>query len=244
MYTIGQFARKTGITIRTLRYYDEKGLLKPAYISDKGQRFYDDANIITIQKILVCKYLDYPLERIKLLLLEDTTILQSLYEQKKQLEKKRFQLDQMIASVETAIQIHGKSGVIDPTSLLVVIHSMLTIDEQKNYLKNYLSEAIIDKMYDYLGENIVELNRKYIELTHALKEAYNVPLGDEELKALMLQYFSLIPQDLVKEIAIGLANLQLEQMDGWLFTSLFTAEEEQWLGNQMERLNMYEEFLG
>jgi DNA-binding transcriptional MerR regulator len=244
MYSIGQFAKKTGITIRTLRYYDEKDLLKPAYISEKGQRFYDDTNILTIQKILVCKYLDYPLENIKSLLEEDTTILQSLYEQKNQLEKKRQQLDQMIASVETAIQIHEKSGEIDPTSLLVVIHSMLTIDEQKNYLKNYLSEEIIEKMYDFLGENIVELNRKYIELTHALKDAYSVPIHDEELKALMLQYFSLIPQDLLKEIAIGLAHIQIEQMDSWLFTSLFTAEEEQWIGEQMERLNMYEEFLG
>ena len=83
MYSIGQFAKKTGVTIRTLRYYDEKDLLKPAYISEKGQRFYDDTNILTIQKILVCKYLDYPLENIKTLLEEDTTILQSLFEQKK-----------------------------------------------------------------------------------------------------------------------------------------------------------------
>lgn len=243
MYSIGQFAKKTGITIRTLRYYDEKGLLKPAYISEKGKRFYDDSNIITIQKILVFKYLDYPLEEIKTLLLEDTTILQSLYEQKKQLESKRLQLDQMIASVETAIQIQEKSDVIDPTSLLVVIHSMFTIDEQKAYLKNYLSEDIIEKMYDYLGENIVELNRKYIELTHALKEVYKAPIDDEELKNLILQYISLIPQDLAMEIAKGLEHVQIEQMDSWLFTSLFTDEEEQWLGEQMERLNMYEEFL-
>ena len=106
----------------------------------------------------------------------------------------------MIASVETAIQIHEKSGEIDPTSLLVVIHSMLTIDEQKDYLKNYLSEEIIEKMYNYLGDNIVELNRKYIELTHALKEAYHVPIADEELKAVIEQYFSLIPKDLLMEI--------------------------------------------
>ena len=49
----------------------------------------------------------------------------------------------MVASVETAIQIHEKSGEIDPTSLLVVIHSMLTIDEQKNYLKNFISDICI-----------------------------------------------------------------------------------------------------
>ena len=41
-----------------------------------------------------------------------------------------------------------------------------------------------------------------------------------------------------------MSQVQLEQMDNWLFTSLFTDEEEQWLGEQMERLNIYEEFLG
>lgn len=59
MYSIGQFAKKTGLTIRALRYYDEKGLLTPAHISQGGQRLYNDDNILTVQKIVTYKYLDF-----------------------------------------------------------------------------------------------------------------------------------------------------------------------------------------
>lgn len=56
MYTIGQFARKTGVTTRTLRFYDQKGLLKPSYLSESGRRFYTDRDLLTLQNILVFKY--------------------------------------------------------------------------------------------------------------------------------------------------------------------------------------------
>ena len=52
MYTIGVFAKKTGVTIRTLRFYDEKNLLRPSYISESGRRYYKDEDISTLQKIL------------------------------------------------------------------------------------------------------------------------------------------------------------------------------------------------
>src|SRR5690606_41507131 len=89
MYSIGEFSKKAGITIRTLRYYGEKGLLIPARISEGGQRYYNDANIITVQKIVTFKYLDYSLEEIKELLQKDDSLLQSLEHQKLQLLKKR-----------------------------------------------------------------------------------------------------------------------------------------------------------
>lgn len=58
MYSIGKFAKKTGTSIRTLRYYGEKGLLQPAYVSDAGQRYYSEENIINSQKIATFKYLN------------------------------------------------------------------------------------------------------------------------------------------------------------------------------------------
>lgn len=104
MYSIGEFSKKTGITIRTLRYYGEKGLLIPARISEGGQRYYNDANIITVQKIVTFKYLDYSLEEIKELIKKDDSLLQSLEHQKLQLLKKKKQLEQMLATIDTAIQ--------------------------------------------------------------------------------------------------------------------------------------------
>ena len=241
MYSIGQFAKKTGVTIRTLHYYDEIGLLTPAHISDSGQRFYNDDSIRTIQTILVCKYLDYSLEEIRAVLLDqEKTLLDSLYEQKLQLESKRKQIDQMIASLETAIDIHEKSKTVDPASLLIVIHSILTMDEQKKFLQQYLSKELIDQLYAYFDNNFVELNRKYIEYTHQIKQAFVEPIHDEELKQLILNYLELIPRELGLQIATQMQNIDVKDIDYWLFTPLFTEEEELWLIEQMERLNLYE----
>ena len=49
MYSIGQFAKKTGLTVRALRFYSEKGLLEPCFISDSGHRYYNDDSIEAIQ---------------------------------------------------------------------------------------------------------------------------------------------------------------------------------------------------
>ena len=241
MYSIGQFAKKTGVTIRTLHYYDEIGLLTPAHISDSGQRFYNDDSIRTIQTILVCKYLDYSLEEIRAVLLDkEKTLIDSLHEQKIQLEAKRKQIDQMIASLETAIDIHEKSKTVDPASLLIVIHSLLTMDEQKKFLQQYLSKELIDQLYAYFDNNFVELNRKYIEYTHQIKQAFVEPIHDEELKQLILNYLELIPRELGLQIATHMQNIDVKDIDYWLFTPLFTEEEELWLIEQMERLNLYE----
>ena len=62
MYTIGPFARKTGVTTRTLRFCDKKGLLKPSNLSESGRRFYTDKDLLTLQNILVFKYLGYSLD--------------------------------------------------------------------------------------------------------------------------------------------------------------------------------------
>ena len=65
MYSIGVFSKKTGVTIRALRFYDEKNLLKPSYISESRRRYYKDEDIPTLQKILTLKFLGFSLEEIK-----------------------------------------------------------------------------------------------------------------------------------------------------------------------------------
>ncbi|HEY4623914.1 MAG TPA: MerR family transcriptional regulator, partial [Solibacillus sp.] len=138
MYSIGQFAKKTGLTIRALRYYDEKGLLTPAHISQGGQRHYNDDNILTVQKIVTYKYLDFTIEEIKALLHEENSLIESLQQQRHLLEQKRQQLDKVIASVDTAIKIHEKISVIEPTIFLLVLNSILTEEQQRTYLEQYL----------------------------------------------------------------------------------------------------------
>jgi len=64
-YTTGEFAKKSNVTVRTIRYYDKEGLLKPSFLSESGHRCYSDHDFAKLQKILSLKYLGLTLEEIK-----------------------------------------------------------------------------------------------------------------------------------------------------------------------------------
>lgn len=62
MRTVKEVSKLTGISIRTLRYYDEIGLLKPTKISENKYRLYDDKALEKLQEIMFFKEMDIPLE--------------------------------------------------------------------------------------------------------------------------------------------------------------------------------------
>lgn len=66
-YSSGAFARKAKVSLRTIRYYDKIGLLKPTRIEDNGRRLYTDEDFTRLQQILTFKMLGFSLENIKAL---------------------------------------------------------------------------------------------------------------------------------------------------------------------------------
>ena len=80
MRTVKEISGLTGISVRTLHYYDEIGLLKPTQKSDAGYRLYDDRALEILQQILFFREFDIPLKEIKAVLenpaLERNQILQ------------------------------------------------------------------------------------------------------------------------------------------------------------------------
>lgn len=65
MMTVNEVSKLTGVSIRTLQYYDKIGLLKPSGYTDSGYRLYDDAALERLQQILLFKELEFPLKEIK-----------------------------------------------------------------------------------------------------------------------------------------------------------------------------------
>ena len=65
MMTVNEVSKLTGVSIRTLQYYDKIGLLRPAEYTDAGYRLYDDAALETLQQILLFRELEFPLKDIK-----------------------------------------------------------------------------------------------------------------------------------------------------------------------------------
>lgn len=65
MMTVNEVSKLTGVSIRTLQYYDTIGLLPPAEYTEAGYRLYDDAAMERLQQILLFKELEFPLKEIK-----------------------------------------------------------------------------------------------------------------------------------------------------------------------------------
>ena len=65
MMTVNEVSKLTGVSIRTLQYYDTIGLLKPVEYTEAGYRLYDDTSLERLQQILLFKELEFPLKEIK-----------------------------------------------------------------------------------------------------------------------------------------------------------------------------------
>ncbi|MCM1189987.1 MAG: MerR family transcriptional regulator [Muribaculaceae bacterium] len=97
MKTVSQVAKLTGISVRTLQYYDEIGLLKPSKFTPSGYRLYDDEALQTLQQILFLKELGFPLKEVKEILEKpDFDRITAFKKQKEMLLLKRDRIDGLI----------------------------------------------------------------------------------------------------------------------------------------------------
>lgn len=109
MRTVKEISDLTGISVRTLHYYDEIGLLKPTEKSDAGYRLYDDKALETLQQILFFREFDISLKEINAVLdnpaLDRNQILQV---QRKMLVTKKERMERLIASIDDILKGENK----------------------------------------------------------------------------------------------------------------------------------------
>ena len=112
---IKEFAAFTGVSVRTLHYYDEIGLLPPAFVDRAtGYRFYDEQSLLRMQEILFYRELDFSLRRIgEILSAPDHDIRTSLEEQKVLLTLKKERLERLIAAIDHAMKGEPVMGAFE-----------------------------------------------------------------------------------------------------------------------------------
>ena len=110
MFTVKQISGMAGTTPRTLRFYDEIGLLRPSKVGDNGYRYYGEESLIRLQQILLYRELDMPLEEIKQIMdRQDFDVLSALEVHKEELLKRITQLERIIRTVDhTILHLKGK----------------------------------------------------------------------------------------------------------------------------------------
>jgi DNA-binding transcriptional MerR regulator len=104
MYTIKEIADLAGVTTRTLRYYDQLGLLTPAKIGENDYRYYDHDNLLKLQQVLFFRELDLPLKEILFILNRPDFSLQSaLKNHRRSLQKKVDRISTLLETIDNTI---------------------------------------------------------------------------------------------------------------------------------------------
>lgn len=123
-YTSGQFAKMANVSTRTIRFYDQKGLLKPSRI-ENGSRLYTDADFARLQQIILLKYLGFSLEEIKNMTIGDSDyhiLLNSLEIQSRLIEDKLAQMQLVAGAIKETSAAIRSSKSINWDHMLNLIH--------------------------------------------------------------------------------------------------------------------------
>lgn len=117
-YTIKQVADLAHISVRTLHYYDQIGLLEPAGIEKNGYRRYEEADLAKLQQILFFRELDMPLQEIKKIISNKAFDQKAVLEdQRRLLELERQRLSKLIKTITTTINHMNKKSTISNQDL-------------------------------------------------------------------------------------------------------------------------------
>jgi DNA-binding transcriptional MerR regulator len=115
MYSIKELADLAGVTRRTLRYYDQLGILVPAVIGDNGYRYYDHENLLRLQQVLFYRELDVSLKDIQQIMEEDDfQPLLALKDHQEAIKRKILRLEHLLSTLDLTIKsIEGENHMTD-----------------------------------------------------------------------------------------------------------------------------------
>lgn len=195
--TVGEVAKKMGITVRTLQYYDKEGLLSPTAESEGGRRLYTDKDLVTLHQIISLKSLGFSLDDIKQRLISLETpadVAKALTEQADDIRKKIEQLKDSLTTIEQL-----KTEVLQMQTVNFKKYADIIINLQMKNDYYYLIKRIDDDMLDYIRSQfdkesgldfIDRFNRLSNEMVQLQKES--VPPESEKCQQVVKEYWGLI----------------------------------------------------
>lgn len=221
-YTIKKLAQMAGVSTRTLRYYDEIGILKPARINSSGYRIYGQNEVDRLQQILFYRELEVELDTIREIINDpayDGT--SALREHRERLLAKRSQLESLLSTIEKTITAReGRIEMSDKEKFEGFKQKMIDENEKKygeEIRKKYGEEAVRksnDKFKGMSEEQYKEFEKLSGDVLETLKQAFETgdPAGELAQKAADLhrKWLSFTWPNYSSEAHAGLARMYVE----------------------------------
>lgn len=233
-YTVAKLSRLAGVSTRTLRYYDEIGILKPARINSSGYRIYGRSEVDRLQQIMFYRELGVSLEAIMAIMASDKFDKASaLKEHHEKLLAKRNQLDILIRNVEKTIALTERRITMSDREKFEGFKKNLIDENEKKYgseIRERYGEDTINasnaKLMNMTEEEYGRFERLGQEVLDTLYEAQKTgdPKCELAQKAAELhkQWLSFTWNSYSKEAHAGLAQMYV---DDERFTAYYDSKQ-------------------
>lgn len=189
-WKIGELAAETGLTVRTLHYYDELGLLKPRQETSGGHRLYVRSDLERLQKILTLKQLGFPLDKIKDAIDQpDFSLKEATTKLRSDLQKRKTELDEIENRLKDAEKFQPDNDVTTD-SVLQLLSRLCLLDK---HLTQEQLASIKEHDSKFGPEKLNELRGEWVTATEDLQRAINTKLSpsDWRTKAICMRWFGL-----------------------------------------------------
>ena len=195
-YTVQKLSELAGVSSRTLRYYDEIGILKPARINSSGYRIYGQKEVSKLQQILFYRELGMGLETIKEIINSPSfNSIAALREHREKLLAKRKQIDMLLVNVERTIASEEGRIVMSDNEKFEGFKEKLIEENEKKYGK---------EIREKYGEEAVEKSNQAFK--NMSKEDYDKMISlEKEMKTVLAEAFK--TGDPASELAQKAADL-------------------------------------
>lgn len=195
--TIGKVAQKMGVTVRTLQYYDRKGLLHPSAESEGGRRLYTDKDLIQLHQILSMKHLGFTLDDIKNRLVSLDTPLEVADALKAQAAVIRSKIDALRDSLEAIETLQAE--VLKMQSVDFKKYADIIVNLQMKNEYYWLIKHFDDQMLDHIRSRFdKDSGLAMIErFTHLCNEAIRLkengtPPENQESQRLAQEFWKMV----------------------------------------------------
>lgn len=221
-YTVQKLGSLAGISTRTLRYYDEIGILKPARISSSGYRIYGQKEVDRLQQILFYRELGVSLDSIKEIVSAPSFDgANALMEHRERLLEKREQLDMLIANVDKTIALTEGRIKMSNKEKFEGFKQKMVDDNEKKYGKEirekYGKETVEKsnaKVKNMTQEQYDEVTALATQVTETLSKAFETgdPAGELAQKAADMhkKWLTYYWNEYSKEAHAGLAQMYVD----------------------------------
>lgn len=190
-YTVHQLSKLAGVSIRTLHYYDDIGLLRPSFVRSNGYRVYEEKEVVKLQQILLFRELEFPLEQIKeMISAKKFDMKAALRDQRKMLEMKKDRVNRLLEVVDR--QLKGGEYMTNKHAFGVFADTQMEEykeEARKRWGNTEAYKQSAERTKHWTKEDYRRIAEEGTKFTEALAKLMDRGIADEKVQQMIAKHY-------------------------------------------------------